>query len=102
MFIAGWQMVMAGQERPPAPAPRYLQQHAEPRDALKGQQQEGRQREPLTLGEALQPAQLRGEAHVRVPAEAAQAAGVGLEAPVPPLYPGLPHRCDLAPAMELT
>lgn len=80
--MAGWEMVTAGQERPRAP--RYLQQHAEPRDALEGQQQEGRQREPLTLGEALQPAQLRGEAHVRVPAEAAQAAGVGLEARLPP------------------
>lgn len=58
---------MAGQGRRER---RYLQQHAEPRDALKGQQQEGRQREALALREALQPPQLGGEAHIRVPAEA--------------------------------
>lgn len=49
---------------------RYLQQHAEPRDALKGQEQEGGQREALALGKALQPPQLRGEANVCVPTEA--------------------------------
>lgn len=87
--MVGWEIVRVGPEAPEvdgarkARAPRYLQQHAEPRDALKGQQQEGWQREPFTLGEALQPAQFRGEAHVCVPAEAAQAAGVGLEALVP-------------------
>ena len=52
----------------------YLQQHPEPRDALEGQQQDGRQREPRALGEALQLPQLRGEAHVRIPAKTAQTA----------------------------
>ena len=108
MFLVGREMVMAGQEAPsrlvgPKRAQartRYLQQHAEPRDALKGQEQEGGQREALALGKALQPPQLRGEANVRVPTEAG--AGWRLVGnpnhprPAPawtlPLYPGfLPH-----------
>lgn len=76
-------MAMAEQEAPEESFPsglvgpkraqartRYLQQHAEPRDALKGQEQEGGQREALALGKALQPPQLRGEANVCVPTEA--------------------------------
>lgn len=57
---------------PPTPPPphRHLQQHAEPCDALERQQQEGWQRQPFTLREALKASQLGGEAHVRVPAEA--------------------------------
>lgn len=50
----------------------YLQQHPQPGDALEGQQQERWQREPLTFGEALQPSQLCGEAHVCIPAKKAQ------------------------------
>ena len=68
MFLVGQEMAMAGQETPGESSPsglvgtkraqatrRYLQQHAEPRDALKGQEQEGGQREALAPGKALQP-----------------------------------------------
>lgn len=64
----------------------YLEQHAESSDALKGQQQEGGQRESLALREALQPPQLRGEAHIRVPAEAGPHWCL-LQAPGPPHLP---------------
>lgn len=80
----------------------YLQQHAESCDALKGQQQKGWQREPLTLGEALQPPQLRGEAHIRVPAKADPGGWHLPQGSDPPASLGLNPNPDTNPSLTLS